>query len=233
MGNVVAFSGGKDSTALAYRMAELGEPFVLLFTPTGNELDDVRPHIEATATKLDRELVLPPGPSIAELIEHFGSLPNNRQRWCTRMIKIQPCIAWLKTHPGSVLCVGLRADEEERQGLYGDHATYRFPLREWGWGIEEVLGYLKTSGHIIPARTDCALCYDQRLIDWKNLLRKHPEQYAAGEALEAKTGHTFRSPSRDTWPASLAELRVAFDSGRKVRGEDADVEQSACRVCRL
>ena len=233
MTNVVAFSGGKDSTALAYRMAERGEVFRLLFTPTQNELDDVAPHVEGTARSLGVELILPPGPSLMGLIAHFGSLPNNRQRWCTRMIKIQPCIAWLKANPGTTLCVGLRADEEERQGLYGDFATYRFPLREWGWGLREVRGYLEKAGIAIPDRTDCALCYDQRLIDWKKLLLRHPDRYAEGERLEAETGFTFRSPSRDTWPASLAALRKEFESGRKVRGEDRDTEQTACRVCRL
>jgi hypothetical protein len=213
-------------------MAELGENFALLFTPTGNELPGVVEHVRNTASTLARELVLPPGPTLADLIETFGALPNNRQRWCTRMIKIEPCRAYLITHPGSTLCVGLRADEEERQGMYGAQATYRFPLREWGWGIKEVLGYVKDKGLSVPARTDCAWCYDQRLVDWRNLLRQHPTVYADGEALEAKTGKTFRSPSRDTWPAGMKELREQFESGRKLRGEDGDCEEARCRVCR-
>lgn len=235
MATFVGFSGGKDSTVMAHRMAALGEDFALLFTPTGNELPGVAEYVEAMAKVLNRELVIPPGPSLARLIDEFESLPNNRQRWCTRMIKIQPCKAYLLAHPGSVLCVGLRADEEERQGMYGEQATYRFPLREWGWGIKEVLAYAQEHGLAVPPRTDCALCYDQRLVDWRNLLRKHPAEYAKGEALEARTGHTFRSPSRDTWPAGLKELRAEFERGRPVRGadNDDDVEQSACRVCRL
>jgi hypothetical protein len=230
--NIVAFSGGKDSAAMSSKMAEDGEDFALLFTPTGNELPGVSYFVRAFSDRLGRELILPKGPSLQELIDTFGALSNNRQRWCTRMTKILPCIAWLRSHPGSVLCVGLRADEEDRPGMYGDHATYRFPLRELGWGLPEVLAHNASRGIVVPERTDCAWCYDQRLIDWKNLLRKHPEVYAAGEAVEARTGHTFRSPTRDTWPAGLAELRIAFDSGRKVRGEDADAEQTVCRVCR-
>ena len=218
---------------MAHRMAALGESFTLLFTPTGNELPGVAEYVASTAKALKRDLVIPPGPTLATLIDTFDSLPNNRQRWCTRMIKIQPCKAYLLAHPGSTLCVGLRADEEERQGMYGQQAAYRFPLREWGWGIGQVLAYTKEHGLEVPARTDCALCYDQRLIDWRNLLRKHPEEYEKGEALEAKTGHTFRSPSRDTWPAGLKELRAEFERGRPVRGADDDTEQSACRVCRL
>lgn len=54
---------------------------------------------------------------------------------------------------------GIRADEEEREG--GDYSKIdgiemRFPLREWGWGIREVLNYLEQKGVVIPERTDCA-----------------------------------------------------------------------------
>jgi len=231
MKTLVAFSGGKDSTVMAHRMASLGEEFALLFTPTGNELPGVSEYVSEVAGRLDRELIVPPGPSLLGLIEHFESLPNNRQRWCTRMIKIRPCAAYLAAHPGITLCVGLRADEEERQGMYGTQARYRFPLREWGWGIAQVLSYAREHKLAVPARTDCAFCYDQRLVDWRNLLRHHPEKFAEGEALEARYGHTFRSPSRDTWPAGLAELRQEFERGRKLRGHE-EGESTACRVCK-
>ena len=233
MGTLVAFSGGKDSTVMAHRMASLGEAFALLFTPTKRELPEVATHVEATAKALGRELIIPPGPTLDGLIEGMERLPSHAQRWCTRLIKIQPCIAYLKTHPGSILAVGLRSDEEERQGMYGDFAVNRFPLREWGWGITEVRAYQKEHGLLVPARTDCDLCYDQRLVDWRSLLRLHPDRYAEGEALEAKYGATFRSPARDTWPAALKDLRIEFEKGRKLRGEDNDCEQLACRVCRL
>jgi hypothetical protein len=199
----------------------------------GDVAPEVRTFIDATAKALGKELVIPKGPDLAGLIDHFGSLPNNRQRWCTRMIKIQPCIAYLKEHAGSTLCVGLRADEMAREGLYGLYAKYRYPLRERGMSLPDVLAYLNARGVKVPARTDCAVCYDQRLIDWRNLLRRQPEEYAKGEAWEAKTGHTFRSPSRDTWPARLADLRREFESGRKVRGADDEADTEACRVCRL
>jgi len=230
--NYVGFSGGKDSTALAYKLREYTANFSLLFTPTGNELPEVITHVEKTARALDVPLIIPPGPSLLQLINEFNALPNHRQRWCTRMIKIVPCIAYLKSHPGSTLFVGLRADEEERKGLYSELVKTVFFLRKLGWGLSDVLGYLNYIGVRVPERTDCALCYEQRIIDWRNLLRKHPDMYAQGEALEEKTGHTFRSPTRDTWPASLKDLRLDFERGRKIRGEDK-LRGEVCRVCRL
>ena len=234
---VVAFSGGKDSTAMALRMADLDEEFVLLFTPTFNELPEVLGHIKAIQARVGKRLVIPPNGSLIDWIRFYNALPSFRMRWCTRQIKIEPCIIYLKQHPGSVLCVGLRADEEARQGLYGDFATYRYPLREWGWGVEKVWSYLRSCGITVPKRTDCAFCFGQRLSEWWMLWREHPDIYAYGEQLEADTGHTFRSPSRDTWPAALCDLRVEFEKGRLPRGAEVDEEEEdapqACRVCKL
>lgn len=231
---IVAFSGGKDSTATALLVADEGDPFELLFTPTGNELPEVLAHIERVAARVGAPVVCPPGPRLLPLIDDFGALPNWRQRWCTRMIKIQPCIAYLRANPGSTLCVGLRIDEPEREGLYGDFATYRYPLREKAMRLPDVLAYIDERGFTVPRRTDCALCYGQRLTEWYSLWKNHPDEFAAGEKLEEQTGHTFRSPGRDTWPAPLRELRAAFESGRVPRGQDRyDQEREACRVCRF
>lgn len=230
---IVAFSGGKDSTAMALRLAELGESFTLLFTETGNEIPALHDHIANVVERTGARLVRPPNKSLAEWIEFYNALPNWRMRWCTRQIKIEPCIAYLLRRPGSTLHVGLRADEEEREGLYGPYATYRYPLREWGWGVEDVVAYNESQGVSVPDRTDCAVCPYQRLGEWYRLWRDHPEHWAQGEAWEAKTGYTFRSPGRDTWPAGMAGLREEFEGGRMPRGSEAKEGGGACRVCRF
>jgi PP-loop superfamily ATP-utilizing enzyme len=234
MKHILAFSGGKDSTACGFLLAKQGVRFEALFTPTGNELPEVRAHVEAMVARWGAPLIIPKGPTLLELIQGFQALPNWRQRWCTRMIKIVPCIAYLQTNPGSTLYVGLRADEEAREGLYGNYATYRYPLREAEMGVAETLALVEAEGVCIPKRTDCALCYGQRLTEWHALWENEPEEYAKGEQLETITGHTFRSPGRDTWPASLVELRREFEKGRQPRGQEAyDKAREACRVCRL
>lgn len=229
--NFVAFSGGKDSTAMVLRMAELGEEFSCLFTPTGNELPELLIHLHKVIDLIDRPLVEPPNKSLEYWIDFHQALPNFRMRWCTRQIKIEPCIEFLKKHPGSTLSVGLRADEETRIGLYGDYAKYRYPLQEWDWELSDVLEYLADRGVEVPARTDCALCFGQRLSEWYRLWRDHPEEFERGVALEQKYEHTFRSPQRDTWPAALEDLRAEFEAGRVPRGVGDGNE--ACRVCKL
>lgn len=231
---VVAFSGGKDSTAVALLLHERGEDFDLLFTPTGNELPELAAHMDRVIARVGKRLIVPPNRTLGDWIEHFNALPNNRQRWCTRLIKIEPCVAYLKRNPGTVLCVGLRSDEETREGIYGDFATYRYPLRENAMGLSEVVALCNKHGLFPDFRTDCEVCPYQRLAQWYWLWRDHRAGWLRGEAWEAKTGHTFRSPSRDTWPAAMKDLRVRFEAGdvpeRSLKNMARD---QACRVCSL
>jgi 3'-phosphoadenosine 5'-phosphosulfate sulfotransferase (PAPS reductase)/FAD synthetase len=240
--HVVALSGGKDSTAMALRLAEV-EPrdYTYICTPTGRELPDMFDHWRHLGVLLGKPVVPVVGGSLFTLIRREGCIPNFRQRFCTRMLKIQPYAAWLcrqaQCYDRIVSYVGLRADEEEREG--GDYADIpgvemRFPLREWGWGIRDVLTYLSRNSVTIPPRTDCDVCFFQRLSEWYRLWLDHPDEWAEGEALEAEIGHTFRSPGRDTWPTSMEGLRLRFEAGDiPARSIARELKELQCRVCRL
>lgn len=228
---VAAFSGGRDSTAMVLQL----EPKAVLFTTTDNELPPVLEHVQRIADLVGAKVIRPNAPTLAGLIAHFNAVPNPRMRWCTRMIKVLPCIAWMHCHPRSIIGVGLRADEEERDGIYGLPAErYVMPLREWGWGKREVDHCLRLHGVDVPDRTDCAVCPYQRLGEWWRLWHDWPEYWAQGEKWERETRHTFRMASRDTWPASMEGLRLEFEQKRLPRGwHDVDSRGKRCRVCTL
>lgn len=238
--NIVALSGGKDSTALALRLMEV-EPkaYTYICTPTGDELPEMVAHWRELGVLLGQPILqLQHKLNLNELIEFYGALPSWRMRWCTRQLKIEVAQAFYMIHPGSTVYVGLRADEAKREGgIYDERiVTQRYPLREWGWGKDEVISYLQQRGVSIPRRTDCARCCFQRLGEWWDLWSDYPETYKAAEEQEIRHGHTFRSPSRDSWPASLAELRVRFEQGAiplgASTGEDPS-EAGKCRTCSL
>lgn len=239
MKHIVGLSGGKDSTCLALALREI-EPrdYEYVFTPTGNELPPLLAHLERMEALLGKPITrITSGLTLEQLIEREQMIPNHRARFCTRVLKIEPTIAYMAAAPpGSVMYVGLRADEEERQGIYGD-TTCDFPFRRWGWGLKEVWGFLRERGITVPPRTDCAWCYEQRLSEWWHLHREFPDVYQHGVNVEKRYGHTFRSPSRDTWPASLDELRTEFRKGRVPRGAQMrdDLFGHGCesRVCSL
>lgn len=242
--HVQALSGGKDSTALAFALAER-EPrkYIRVCTPTGDELPDMVAHWRRLEASLGPITYVRAAKDLTGLIEHWNALPNNLQRWCTRMLKIQPYREWLtrvSTYGDVVSYVGLRADEEERVGgIYDDIAgvEQRYPLREWGWTEGDVLSYLEQLGVVIPDRTDCARCYHQTLGEWWHLSRRYPDIYADAERQEAETGHTFRNPKRDTWPTALSDLRAKFEAGyvppRTVQQIDLFRGSTKCRVCSI
>jgi 3'-phosphoadenosine 5'-phosphosulfate sulfotransferase (PAPS reductase)/FAD synthetase len=164
--HLVALSGGKDSTCMALLLAEREpRPYKYVCTPTGDEYPELLAHWAALERRLGAEILRLQHTSLDALVERQQAIPNWRQRWCTRMLKLEPYERVLVTlaRLGPVTSyVGLRADE--------------------------------------PA-----------------------------------TGHTWRSPGRDSWPASMRELRAEFERGRIPKGwGQGDLMRSAtCRVCSL
>lgn len=234
MNHIVAVSGGKDSTAMALRLAE-AEPrdYIYICTPTGDELPELLNHWDKLEARLGQPLVRVTNRTLTDWIDHFNALPNGAMRWCTRLLKIEPCLAYVKTHQPATLYVGLRADEEERKGVYSELVMNDFPLRRWGWGLREVQRYNRGHNMTPPARTDCARCFYQRLPEWYRLWIAHPDVYAEAEAQERKTGFTFRRPHRDTWPTSLRDLRAEFEKGAVPVGATDWRQGELCRVCSL
>jgi len=222
---------------MALRLAE-EEPrdYTYVCTPTGNEPDEMFAHWRELGEKLGKPILPIMAGTLIGLIRKQGSLPNWRQRWCTRMLKIEPYAAWLARQGECTSYVGLRADEEEREG--GDYLSLPgvisdFPLRRWGVRLSDVIAGLKARGQSIPRRTDCRLCFFQRLIEWWEFWKSDPAGWAEGEAVEELTGHTFRSPGRDTWPASMKGLRERFERGDIPRDTRDPISDMQCRVCRL
>lgn len=229
---------------MALRLAELlpSTPWRYVCTPTGDELPDVLAHWERLECLLGARIEhVTHRLDLNQLIAEMDALPNWRQRWCTRLLKIETAQAWYARNAPCVAYVGLRADEPERKGgIFGDAVEQCYPLREWGWRLADVQRYLVQRGVRVPKRTDCARCPYQRLGDWWELWKEHPERYASAESQEASTGHTFRSPQRDTWPASLAALRDRFERGDVPTGVDVNLDlfedddaPGACRACTL
>ena len=245
--HIVALSGGKDSTAMALRLAEI-EPrdYTYVCTPTGNEPDEMFEHWRKLGELLGKPILPIMGGTLHGLIRQQKRLPNHRQRWCTRILKLEPYYKWLATQAPCVSYVGLRADEESRPGMIfpdADGVQMDFPMRRWGWVEADVRAYNEARGVAIPVRTDCKDCFWMTLGELYELWRDDLPSFMEGEHLEEWVSeekgstYTWRSPQRDTWPAGRRELRA-----RRVAGDvptpslnmmDKRRMVGGCRVCTL
>lgn len=240
--HLVGISGGKDSTCLAVALKEREpRPYTYFYTPTGNELPEMVAHMKRVQELLAAPIIELTNGTLASVIDDNNMIPNFRSRFCTRILKLKPAGQFFEAIAPCVSYVGLRDDEDEREGTRpgGDSAAIQtevihdFPFQRWG--LEEVWAFLNEWFIQIPDRTDCAWCPYQRLGEWYLLWLNHRSIYMAAEAIERKYGHTFRSPGRDTWPASLAELRTRFEAGDKpeISLRMMEKRQGMCRACSL
>lgn len=98
MKKIVGLSGGKDCTAMALRLME-AEPddYTFAITPTGRELPPVLEHWKRLESLLGKPLMKIPAPTLVQLIVKHKTLPNWRMRFCTRQVKIEPFMAYVKS----------------------------------------------------------------------------------------------------------------------------------------
>ena len=232
---------------MALRLHEMhpDRQYERVITPTGDELPDMFAHWRRLADILGPLTVVTADTTLEGLIDRWSALPNWRQRWCTRVLKIEPYHSYLMKAAPCVSYVGLRADEEQRSGMEfrGDlpGVDLRFPMREWGWSLGDVLAYLDRCQVAIPARTDCGSCFFQSLGEWWEMWNGDSARYAGYEEMEARVSRergkplTFRSPGRDSWPAGLADLREQFELGHRPKdaGQEDLFKTARCRTCSL
>ncbi|MEB3807253.1 MAG: phosphoadenosine phosphosulfate reductase family protein [Desulfurococcales archaeon] len=111
----VAVSGGLDSSvALALAVEALGpERITAVYADTGMEFPESRETVEALASRLGIELaVVRAGRDPLELIRERGLMTRDN-RWCTRLLKLEPLRRFYKRVGARVVVDGARSLESE------------------------------------------------------------------------------------------------------------------------
>jgi len=237
--HVLGISGGKDSAALAIylkeRQPETHEKMEYFFTDTGAELKEVYDFLDKLEAFLGKEIKrLSSGRDFDHWLKvHNDMLPSSRQRWCTRVMKIQPFEKFVGDD-SVISYVGIRADEF-REGYISRKPNIKavFPFIEDGLIRDDIFKLLEDSVGIPEyyswrSRSGCYFCFFQRQGEWLGLKKNHPSLFEKAKAYENRartkfdwkegeievggTGYTWNSQGSLEELVKRAELKEAIKS---------------------
>lgn len=209
----LAFSGGKDATAMLHEMIRRGESFDrVVFYDGGWDWPELNEHVAQvernTGVKIER--VRPEHDYIWYATEKpvkgrhgprsgYG-WPNHFNRWCTALKR--DCLnRWKRQEiprgAPSVACLGIAANETDR---IHPAPGIRYPLVEYGLTEEDTLnlcyklGYRWGGLYEKRSRFSCYCCPLQRLGELKYLKHERPELWSKMLAVQDKINQSFVGP---------------------------------------
>jgi len=225
--NILALSGGKDSSALAIYMKGKVENMEYVFCDTEKELDETYDYLVRLETFLGKEihrLKYKEGYGFDQIVQiKRGFLPSPQQRWCTEYLKLKPYEDFIGDAP-VISYVGIRADEPHRTGYISNKPNVKtvFPFVEDNIRKDDVTRILEESGLGIPSyykwrsRSGCFFCFYQQKREWVGLLENHPhlfEEAKKYEKVDPATGERYTWNQGET----LDELAARADEIREIR----------------
>lgn len=257
--HVLGISGGKDSAALAIYLKEQGRvpEMEYFFCDTGAELEETYEFVDRLEAYLGKEIVrLSSGKPFDHHLAKFGNfLPSPKQRWCTRVMKIEPFEKFVGEDE-AISYIAIRADEE-RDGYISlkQNIKTSFPFIHDGITRNDVFEILRRTVGIPEyyewrSRSGCYFCFFQRRDEWMGLREKHPALYEKAkqyEQADPQTGNQYTwiqgtslQALQDSPFGKLSAERKRKSGGSRTwqeilieDGVDEDPENQACAICSL
>lgn len=190
--HILAISGGKDSAALAVYMREKYPhiPLEYIFTDSGSELPETYEYLDRIQAILNIDIIkINPNKNFDYWLKYFGGvLPSPSNRWCTRLLKLQPYSNWLKENYQNIKIksyIGLRIDEN-RKGFIpkkSENIEPIYPFVNDKLALIDIYNILEKSGIGLPKyyswrqRSGCYFCFFQSESDWEGLKKNHSDLF--------------------------------------------------------
>lgn len=212
--HVLGLSGGKDSAALALYLRDKVKDIEYFFCDTHKELPetyDFLHKLEARLGKKIKHLESKRG------FDHWldvnkGFLPSPNNRWCTRLLKIEPMEKFIGEDT-AYSYIAIRADEN-RSGFISTKPNIKpvFPFHDEKPGItkQDVIKILEDNGVGLPkyyewrSRSGCYFCFFQRKVEWVRLHERHPDLFQ--KSVKYERAHADNRKYYWTEKESLNEL---------------------------
>lgn len=245
--HILSLSGGKDSAALAVYMREEYPhiPLEYLFIDSGCELPETYAYLDRLEAILGIDIIRIGATERSDRKDFFywlkffnGVLPSPQNRWCTRLLKIQPYVEFLKKNHGSETIfnyAGLRADED-RTGYKpkSEKVFSRFPFVEDGLILEDVKRILASSGIGLPEyyswrqRSGCFFCFFQKDSEWCGLKKHHPDLFEKACLIEENHSDGRTYTWRDSGSLRDLDLKRSYPAVPKKEKHSPSLVELLC-----
>jgi 3'-phosphoadenosine 5'-phosphosulfate sulfotransferase (PAPS reductase)/FAD synthetase len=232
---IVSVSGGKDSTAMALHLRELGIAYRAVFMDTGWEHEDTYRYLRETLEPLigpitwicKKDKKTGEQVTMVDLIRRKAMFPSRLKRFCTQQLKVFPiqglCVeTFEKTGHRPVNAVGIRAAESAPRAKMSeweeqDEATIWRPILTWT--LQDVIDIHAHHG-VVPnplylrgaSRVGCWPCIYARKGEIKTLARVDPARIELIRDLETEI--TIAADARAAAKGIVNEHPRTFFSGR-------------------
>lgn len=190
---LVAWGGGRDSTAMIIELLARGEPIdVVLIADTGAEKPDTYVFIQLfmqwlrarnircviVRNRTQRFKHWPRYTTIVEDCLTNGGVPSlaTGRHSCSLKWKVEPQNRWTQAWPLAqeawaagcrvVKLIGYDCSPADSR-RYAEHEGHedpkrryrlRYPLREWGWTLEDCIACIERAGLPVPPKSSCFFC---------------------------------------------------------------------------
>ena len=186
---ILSFSGGKDSTAMLFRLIELNYQIdEIIFADTGFEFPEIYEHIDQVEKVIGRSIIK----LKTNILFHdwaSGKITRGKNKGMIRglPLKYYPCW-WSRESKFKVLdqyighnnrYIGIAYDEQKR---IRDHKGYIYPLNDLKMSENDCIIYLKSINQLKPIHTKfkhtgCYWCPKQSQRSLDLLEKDYPDLY--------------------------------------------------------
>jgi len=229
MKTFISFSGGYDSTALVILYGNKWQP---IFADTGAEFPQVYEHLNKVEKILGIEVIRVRNEEHKGLISYIQKskfFPSWKQRYCTRMFKIEAIENYLNKQGEFKLAIGMLADEEHlRGGNHEKYAIYPF-FRDWLNYTKKDTIRICNEHDLDPqypwymSRGGCYNCFFKTKDEIVGLYREEPELFQQLINLEEEAQDKRNYFMFGNLGMKLSRLKNILDSGEQLKMKFDDI----------
>ncbi len=200
MKKYLSFGGGVNSVAMMLMLLDQKDDFEAIFVDHGTDWPETYEYFEMFQGWLKKNghkeiTILKPAHSKDDNGKPFETLydyaffrkmvPSFMRRWCTVEFKIKAIHRYIEKP--CFMLIGIDTDESKRAKIsISKGIENRFPLLENEISRDGCKKIIIDHGLPVPMKSGCYICPFQKVEQWKELRRKHPDLFCKASTLEKR-----------------------------------------------